>query len=523
LIRNGGGSAAVISRNSALPSDFHYQFVMVDKQRVIPLIVATALFMENMDSTVIATSLPAIAADIGTSPLTLKLAITSYLLSLAVFIPASGWTADRFGARMVFAIAVGVFMVGSVGCALSTSVNDFVFARILQGMGGAMMTPVGRLVLLRSVDKSALVNAMAWVTVPALIGPVIGPPLGGFITTYASWHWIFLINIPIGLLGIFMALRFIDPIKSEEREPFDLYGMVLAGLGLAGIAFGLSVAGLNLLPWSTIAALVVGGSISMTLYVIHARRTGSPVLDFSLLRLPTLRAAILGGFIFRLGIGALPFLLPLLMQIGFGLSPFKSGLVTFGSSLGAMGMKALAARIIRAFGFRNLMTVNALVSAVFLAACALFTVTTPLLIIMIILVIGGFFRSLEFTAINTVAYADVETAQMSRATTLVSVNQQLAISAGVAVGAASVETTMWLSHVSELNATVFAPAFVVIALTSAASSWFFWQMPDDAGHEVSGRKAVEIASRKGAGKGAASAAIKAATEDTQDARDQRLG
>ncbi len=426
---------------------------MVDKQRIIPLIVATALFMENMDSTVIATSLPAIAADIGTSPLTLKLAITSYLLSLAVFIPASGWTADRFGARMVFAIAVGVFMAGSVGCALSTSVNDFVFARILQGMGGAMMTPVGRLVLLRSVDKSALVNAMAWVTVPAMIGPVIGPPLGGFITTYASWHWIFLINIPIGLLGIFMALRFIDPIKSEEREPFDLYGMVLAGIGLAGIAFGLSVAGLNLLPWSTVAALVIGGSISMTLYVLHARRTGSPVLDFSLLKLPTLRAAILGGFMFRLGIGALPFLLPLLMQIGFGLSPFKSGLVTFGSSLGAMGMKTLAARIIRAFGFRNLMTVNAIISAVFLAACALFTVTTPLLIIMIILVVGGFFRSLEFTAINTVAYAEVETAQMSRATTLVSVNQQLAVSAGIAVGAASVETTMWLNHVSELDAT----------------------------------------------------------------------
>lgn len=496
---------------------------MVDKQRIIPLIVATALFMENMDSTVIATSLPAIAADIGTSPLTLKLAITSYLLSLAVFIPASGWTADRFGARMVFAIAVGVFMVGSIGCALSGSVTDFVFARILQGMGGAMMTPVGRLVLLRSVDKSALVNAMAWVTVPALIGPVIGPPLGGFITTYASWHWIFLINIPIGLLGIFMALKFIDPIKSETQEKFDLYGMVLAGIGLAGIAFGLSVAGLNLLPWSTVAALVVGGAVSMTLYVIHARRTGSPVLDFSLLNLPTLRAAIFGGFLFRLGIGALPFLLPLLMQIGFGLSPFRSGLVTFGSSLGAMGMKTLAARLIRTFGFRNLMTVNAVVSAVFLAACGLFTVTTPLLIIMIILVVGGFFRSLEFTAINTVAYADVEAAQMSRATTLVSVNQQLAVSAGVAVGAASVETTMWLSHVSELNATVFAPAFVVVAVTSAVSSWFFWQMPADAGHEISGRKVAEIASRKGAGKGAATAAVKAATEDTQDVRDQRLG
>src|SRR3954451_22808491 len=316
------------------------------KERLIPLIVATALFMENMDSTVIATSLPAIAADIGTSPLTLKLAITSYLLSLAVFIPASGWTADRFGARMVFAIAVGVFMAGSVGCALSTSVNDFVFARILQGMGGAMMTPVGRLVLLRSVDKSALVNAMAWVSIPALIGPVIGPPLGGFITTYASWHWIFLINIPIGILGIYLAQRHIDPIKSENPERFDLLGLVLAGVGLAGIAFGLSVAGLNLLPWEIVAALVGIGTVSMTLYVIHARRTASPVLDFSLMRLVTLRASILGGFLFRLGIGALPFLLPLLMQIGFGLSPFKSGLVTFGSSLGAMGMKALAARII---------------------------------------------------------------------------------------------------------------------------------------------------------------------------------
>src|SRR5579871_6468353 len=491
----------------------------MNTQRVIPLIVATALFMENMDSTVIATSLPAIAADIGTSPLTLKLAITSYLLSLAVFIPASGWTADRFGARLVFALAVGVFMVGSIGCALSTSVTNFVFARILQGMGGAMMTPVGRLVLLRSIDKSALVNAMAWVTVPALIGPVIGPPLGGFITTYFSWHWIFLINIPIGLVGIFMALKFIDPIKSIDPEPFDLYGLVLAGIGLAGIAFGLSVAGLNLLPWSIVASLVGIGAISMTLYVLHARRPGSPVLDFSLLRLTTMRASIIGGFMFRLGIGALPFLLPLLMQVGFGLSPFQSGLVTFASAVGAMGMKTLASRIIRTFGFRNMMTVNAVVSSLFLAACALFTVATPLLLIMIILVVGGFFRSLQFTAINTVAYAEVEPPQMSRATTLVSVNQQLALSAGVAVGAFSVETTMWLRHVSELNATVFAPAFLVVSLISAASCYFFWQMPDDAGHEISGRKAVEISSRKGA----ATAAVKVASEETQNARDQKLG
>jgi MFS family permease len=381
-----------------------------------------------------------------------------------------------------------------------------------------MMTPVGRLVLLRSIDKSALVNAMAWVTVPALVGPVIGPPLGGFITTYFSWHWIFLINIPIGLLGIFMALRYIDPIRSEDPERFDLYGLILAGIGLGGIAFGLSVAGLNLLPWTVVVALIAVGSISMTLYVIHAKRTASPVLDFTLMRLPTLRASIIGGFLFRLGIGALPFLLPLLMQVGFGLSPFKSGLVTFASAVGAMGMKTLAARIIRTFGFRNIMTINAVVSSVFLAACALFTASTPLLLIMIILVVGGFFRSLQFTAINTVAYAEVEPAQMSRATTLVSVNQQLAISAGVAVGAFSVESTMLVHHVTELSAADFAPAFIVVAIISAVSTWFFYQMPVDAGHQVSGRRMVVISDPTREPE-----AEEEAASETVTARDQRLG
>ena len=514
----------------------------MNKERLIPLIVATALFMENMDSTVIATSLPAIAADIGTSPLTLKLAITSYLLSLAVFIPASGWTADRFGARMVFSLAIAVFMVGSIGCALSSSVTDLVIARILQGLGGAMMTPVGRLVLLRTIDKSALVNAMAWVTVPALVGPVIGPPLGGFITTYFSWHWIFLINIPIGLLGIFMALRYIDPIRSLSPERFDLYGLVLAGIGLAGIAFGLSVAGLNLLPWTVVIALVGIGTISMTLYVIHARRTASPVLDFGLLRLPTMRASIIGGFLFRLGIGALPFLLPLLMQVGFGLSPVKSGLVTFASAVGAMGMKTLAARIIKTFGFRNIMVINAVVSSIFLAACAQSNVSdptasllpssivqrldaerdvasaTPLLLIMIILVVGGFFRSLQFTAINTVAYAEVEPAQMSRATTLVSVNQQLALSAGVAVGAFSVETTMLVRHVSVLSAADFAPGFIVVAIISTISAYFFYQMPADAGHQISGRRTMVITDPTREPE-----AEEEAASETVTARDQRLG
>jgi EmrB/QacA subfamily drug resistance transporter len=489
----------------------------MNKERLIPLIVAAALFMENMDSTVIATSLPAIAADIGTSPLTLKLAITSYLLSLAIFIPASGWTADRFGARNVFSVAIAVFMIGSIGCAVSSSVTDFVVARTLQGLGGAMMTPVGRLVLLRSIDKSALVSAMAWVTVPALVGPVVGPPLGGFITTYFSWHWIFLINIPVGLIGIVLAQRYIDPIRSENPERFDLYGMVLAGVGVGGIAFGLSVAGLNLLPWTVVIALIGLGSISMTLYVMHARRTDSPVLDLTLLRLPTLRASIYGGFLFRLGVGALPFLLPLLMQIGFGLSPFSSGLVTFSSAVGAMGMKTLAARIIRTFGFRNIMTVNAVVSSAFLAACALFTVTTPLLLIMIILVVGGFFRSLQFTAINTLAYADVEPERMSRATTLVSVNQQLAISAGVALGAFSVETTMLYHHSTELTAADFGPGFLVVSVLAAMSCYYFFRMPADAGHQVSGRRMVVISDPT-----RESEAEEEAARETVTARDQKL-
>src|SRR6185503_4326481 len=270
-----------------------------------------------------------------------------------------------------------------------------------------------------------------------------------------------------------------------DPERFDLYGLILAGIGLAGIAFGLSVAGLNLLPWPIVAGLVAVGTISMTLYVMHARRTGSPVLDFTLLRLPTLRASIIGGFLFRLGIGALPFLLPLLMQVGFGLSPFRSGLVTFSSAVGAMGMKTLAARIIRTFGFRNIMVINAVVSSVFLAACALFTAATPLLLIMILLVVGGFFRSLQFTAINTLAYAEVEPDRMSRATTLVSVNQQLAVSAGVALGAALVESTMWFHQVTEWSAAQFGPAFIVVSVISALSDCFFFELPADAGHQVS--------------------------------------
>jgi EmrB/QacA subfamily drug resistance transporter len=457
--------------------------------RIVPLIVAVALFMENMDSTVIATSLPAIAADIGTNPLALKLAVTSYLFSLAVFIPASGWTADRFGARTVFRAAIGVFILGSIGCALSGSLFDFVIARIVQGMGGAMMTPVGRVVLVRTIPKRELVNAMAWVTVPALIGPVIGPPVGGFITTFASWHWIFIINVPIGLVGIALATRFIPEVRAEKHEPFDTIGMALAGLGIAGVAFGFSVLGLNFLPGWIVVALMGGGAVFIAAYLAHARRTQFPALDLTLFRIPTFRASVTGGFVFRVGIGALPFLLPLLLQVGFGMTPFQSGLITFASAIGAMGMKMAAARLLRRFGFRTILIVNTFISAGFLAVCAAFTQATPVAVMLLLLLVGGFFRSLQFTSINTLAYADIGPERASRATSLVSVLQQLSISTGVAFGALCVELTLHFRGQRELTAADFPPAFIIVALVSLMSVFIFARLSSDAGSELADRVA----------------------------------
>src|SRR5215471_9907566 len=422
--------------------------------RIVPLIIAVALFMENMDSTVIATSLPAIATDIGTNPLALKLAVTSYLLSLAIFIPASGWTADRFGARTVFPAAIAVFVLGSVGCALSSSLTDFVIARIVQGMGGAMMTPVGRMVVVRTISKRELVGAMAWVTTPALIGPVLGPPVGGFITTYATWHWIFLINVPIGLLGIVLATHYIPDVRAEEHERFDV---------------------------------VFGGACFIAAYLAHARHTENPALDLTLFRLPTFFASVVGGFTFRLGLGALPFLLPLMLQIGFGLTPFQSGMITFATALGAMGMKWAVVFILRRFGFRNILVVNSVISAAFLAVCAAFTATTSIALMTILLFVGGFFRSLQFTSINTIAYAEVEPQRVGRATALVSVAQQLSVSSGVALGAMAVELTVYLRGGGPLQAADFPPAFLAVALISAFSTLIFARLAPDAGAEMADR------------------------------------
>jgi EmrB/QacA subfamily drug resistance transporter len=460
------------------------------RDRIVPLIIAVSLFMENMDSTVIATSLPAIAKDIGTNPLALKLAVTSYLLSLAIFIPASGWTADRFGARTVFRAAIAVFMIGSIGCAFSSSLTDFVIARIVEGMGGAMMTPVGRMVLVRTIDRRELIGAMAWVSTPALIGPVLGPPVGGFITTYATWHWIFIINIPIGLLGIIFATFYIPDVKAEQRERFDLSGMALAGIGIGGMAFGLSVLGLNFLPWTVVAALIVGGACFFAAYLVHARRVSNPALDLTLLRLPTFFASVTGGFIFRLGIGALPFLLPLMLQIGFGMTPFQSGLITFSTALGAMGMKWATTRFLRRYGFRNILMINAVISALFLAVCAAFTQATPVAIMVVLLFAGGFFRSLQFTSINSIAYAEVEPHRVSRATSLLSVAQQLAISSGVAMGAMAVELTVYFKGSPTLSAGDFRPAFLIVGAISCLSALIFARLSPDAGAEMADRKPI---------------------------------
>jgi MFS family permease len=329
---------------------------------------------------------------------------------------------------------------------------------------------------------------MAWVTMPALIGPMVGPPIGGFITTYASWHWIFIINVPIGILGIVLVTLYVDEIRAEKQERFDFVGMALAGLGLGGVAFGLSVAGLDLLPLTPVLALTAAGALFLVLYVRHAKRHPAPVLDLSLLSIPTFRATVTGGFLFRLGIGAWPFLMPLMLQLGLKMNPFQSGLITFAGSFGALLMKPVIAPLLKNFGFKNILVPNAVISGALLAACAIFTETTPITLMFLILVVGGFFRSLEFTSINTLAYADVPSQRMSTATSLVSVLQQVSISCGVAVGALLVEVTNRFNDSGTLTTDDFRPAFLIVGAISASAVFIFMGLHKDAGAEMANRK-----------------------------------
>ena len=432
----------------------------------------------------------------GSDPVHMNVALTAYLLSVAVFIPASGWVADRFGTRSVFCAAIAVFTVGSVLCGRADTLWFLIAARILQGAGGAMMVPVGRLVLLRTVARTELVAAMAWLTVPALLGPVLGPPVGGLIVTYASWRWIFDINVPIGILGIGLVLVFIEEVREPPAGAFDLRGLILSALALSGLMFGLETAGRGVVAPTITAALVATGVLAGAGYLWHAKRHPNPLLDLSLLRLPCFGVAMSAMMPFRIGIGAIPFLLPLMLQVGFGRSAAESGMITFASAAGALVMKPVAQRALRVFGFRDTLVWNGVISAVMLALCAAFRPAWPAAAIYGALLIGGFFRSLQFTAYNTLAYGDVPRSRVSAATSLYTAAQQLAATLGVSAGAAALEVAMTMSGHGAPETSDFSMAFIAVSAFTLAAGPIALLMPRDAGDDLAGRKSVPTPPRR---------------------------
>ena len=456
------------------------------RTRITALIVACALFMQNLDSTVIATALPTMARAFGAEPVHMNVALTAYLLALAVFIPASGWVADRFGARQVFRLAIVIFTLGSVLCGQSDSLGELVAARIFQGMGGAMMVPVGRLVLLRTVPKHEMVAAMAWLSTPALLGPVLGPPIGGFIVDFFSWRAIFDINIPVGVLGVVLVTLYVDDVREPGGAPFDWRGFMLSGTALASLMFGLETIGRGIFPpWLSVAALMLGVGSGL-LYGWHARHHAAPLIDFTLLRYRTFLVAAAGGSLFRIGIGAIPFLLPMMLQLTFDKSAAESGLITFASSLGALAMKPAATGTLRLFGFRDTLLANCVISTVLLGAVAFFQPGWPMALIYVVLLAGGFFRSLQFTAYNALAYSDIPRARMGLATGLYSTVQQVSVTLGVSAGAASLTVTMAMSGSHTPGLADFSTAFLVVACMSMGSLPVSLLMPRDAAREVSG-------------------------------------
>lgn len=462
---------------------------MVSFRFLTPVIIGCAYFMQSLDSTVIATALPAIGRSLGDDPVRLNIAITSYLLSLAVFIPISGWMADRFGGRTVLAAAIAIFTAASVLCGLSQSVPELVLARTLQGLGGAMMVPVGRLIILKSMAKAELVQAMSYLTVPAVMGPALGPPLGGFLATYGSWRWIFFVNVPVGLAGILLILKFIPNAREESVAPLDWKGFALTAIGLAAMLYGFETMGRGVLPTPAVIGLIVGGALCLGLFWIHARSVSHPIVDPGLLKLPTVAASVVGGGMFRIGVGALPFLLAMQLQLGFGLSPFASGLITFVSAAGALGTKPATTRIVKAFGFRRVMIVNATAGACLLFACALFRPTTPHLVLLTVLFVGGFFRSLQFNLMGSLGYAEVPTDMLSRANGLATMAQQLFLTLGVGIAAVVLHASQSLRGDSAMTAVDVIPAYLLIGILSLASIPYFVRLAPNVGAEMSGHQA----------------------------------
>lgn len=455
------------------------------------LLVAGAFFMEFLDGTVIATALPDMARDFGVTAVELNIGISAYLITLAVLIPASGWIADRFGARAIFTLALAIFTLASVFCGLSTEVHIFVAMRILQGVGGALMVPVGRLAVLRTTPKHQLIKAIATLTWPALVAPIIGPPLSGFITRYASWHWIFFINVPLGLAAIILSLRIIPDIRETERRSFDLSGFITTSVAMVSLVTAMERLG-DRQPqiWPTLALAALG--FGCLLYSIrHFRRAAAPMVRLDALQVPTFRVTMYGGSLFRASISAVPFLLPLLFQVGFGMDPFHSGLLVLAVFVGNLTIKPATTPLIRWLGFRRLLLINGALNVCSLLACALLTPQTPVWAIMLILYLGGVFRSIQFTGVSTLAFADVPAAQMSDANTLFSTASQLAVGLGITLGAIGIrlgeQVGDWL-HLTELPGISFRLSFVFIALICLVGMIDSLHLAKTAGSSVSEKK-----------------------------------
>lgn len=462
----------------------------------LPYVVAATFFMEYLDTTIIATALPQMAQSFGVGPNELSLGMTAYMLTLAVFIPVSGWMADRFGSRTVFASAIVVFTLASALCGISTSVAQFTAARVLQGLGGAMMVPVGRLIVVRATDKSRLMKAISTITWPAIVAPVVGPSLGGFITTYASWHWVFLINVPFGAAALTAAWRLVRNERAGGDRPLDLMGFLISGAALTSLLYGTEIASHQESDVRTALAFVAGGIVLGGLSWRHMRGRAHPLLDFATLKVPTYAVTVITGSISRIGIEAVPYLLPLLFQIGFGLSAFQSGLLLLASAVGNLGMKALVNPILRRYGFRRVAVVNASLAGLLILACGTLLPATPLALTLVILFAYGVTRSMQFSTLAALAYADIPDDKKSPASTLWSVAQQMTIGMGIAFGALALRFASYLhGHVdgsaqmpaspsftlSDFHAAFFiAGAVVLLSVTGYA------RMAHDAGHNIGG-------------------------------------
>ena len=452
---------------------------------LIPLVIGCAFFMEGLDSTMIAVAIPDMAKSLGANPLRLNLVITTYLLSLAVFIPLSGWIADRLGARVVFCAAIAIFATGSALCGFSTSLPMLLLMRVVQGFGGAMMTPVGRLILLRSFPRSGLVSAMNWMTIPAMIGPTVGPIIGGFLTSYFSWRAIFYLNIPIGVTGVVLALYLIDNFRAPAPTRFDFSGFVIAGFGLAFLQFAIENLGRPIVPTGLGVLLFPAALAILLFYIRHARQREDPILDLRLLRIRTFRVGTVTGSLCRMGLDATPFLLPLFFQVGFGLSPLHAGLLTFSSSLGAMLVRTFSGAFLRLFGFRRLLAGTACLAAAVTAACGLLRADTPVWLIVVLLLLSGCVRSIQYLGLNAVSYADVPAPLLSKSTSVGGVAQQLARGFGVAVGAALLAVIAGPARVTVGD---FQVAFFLIALIPLCSALGFLRLSPVDGAEVSGHR-----------------------------------